>query len=495
MPSATIARMKTLFMHMGLPKTATTTLQRFCKDNSEALREKGIVFLRPPVRFPGIAPARNAHFLVGDKFDEDAKERSRRDARRMKRGMRSLEEAFADCERVLITDEALFPRTAVGRASFWPTVMESARRVGFEVRPIVYVRRQDRLALSWYNQNIKDAMWHWRTLSFDAWVNRRGPYMFDFRVGLSATASAVGGTDKLIVRSFDAAIAREGGIEADFLDALGIDSDASFTPAPREFNESICTNVLATKLIVNRSPWFSRPCVLLFRDAAIFASRASSAATTRLISPERALEVINCFRDSTSEVAQTYLCTDDPLFDDDVSGPPTWSPSDPRLAADALRFFRLVNLLQSGMLEGDVPAEGAPLLYHSAPPTRREQPALAPSALDGRDIEVDPRAFARASSSLGDFFCRRQTLMSTGERPDLLDDAYVEALVLALLGLDSPLSLAEANSLVRISPVTRLRARATRASSLARDLRDGDYLVQSETPPLRPRRRTSPDGS
>ena len=37
--------MKTLYLHIGLPKTGTTSIQKFCMDNKKKLNDMGINYL------------------------------------------------------------------------------------------------------------------------------------------------------------------------------------------------------------------------------------------------------------------------------------------------------------------------------------------------------------------------------------------------------------------------------------------------------------------
>ena len=46
-------RMKTLHVHIGTPKTATTAIQHFCKENAKILAEKGFCYpIFPKIPMP-----------------------------------------------------------------------------------------------------------------------------------------------------------------------------------------------------------------------------------------------------------------------------------------------------------------------------------------------------------------------------------------------------------------------------------------------------------
>ena len=56
--------MKTLYLHIGTPKTGTTSIQNFCMDNQKQLEEKGFYFPIFDYHFRNIGKYCNAHFLL-----------------------------------------------------------------------------------------------------------------------------------------------------------------------------------------------------------------------------------------------------------------------------------------------------------------------------------------------------------------------------------------------------------------------------------------------
>ena len=57
--------MRTLYLHIGTPKTATTSIQMFCVDNESVLKKLGYSYPILNFKFPKVEKRRNGHFLVG----------------------------------------------------------------------------------------------------------------------------------------------------------------------------------------------------------------------------------------------------------------------------------------------------------------------------------------------------------------------------------------------------------------------------------------------
>ena len=57
--------MRTLYVHIGTPKTATTSIQMFCVENQKVLNKQSYSYPLLDFVYPHVAHRRNGHFLVG----------------------------------------------------------------------------------------------------------------------------------------------------------------------------------------------------------------------------------------------------------------------------------------------------------------------------------------------------------------------------------------------------------------------------------------------
>ena len=63
--------MRTIYLHIGMPKTGTSAIQYFLSANQALLEEKGLIYRQMPWHYPGHTDRRNAHFLTGSIRDQN----------------------------------------------------------------------------------------------------------------------------------------------------------------------------------------------------------------------------------------------------------------------------------------------------------------------------------------------------------------------------------------------------------------------------------------
>ena len=149
----------TLYIHIGTPKTGTTALQGFLAKNRKTLQEHGAVFPDFGLVYKGVAKNRNAHFLVATKDPFRAKE--------MGVCMKILKQQAALYPKILISDESIwtfYGHPDVETAPFWKKLKEMLDGMDLDLKVIVYLRRQDQYAFSYYAQKIKEIEGTWATL-------------------------------------------------------------------------------------------------------------------------------------------------------------------------------------------------------------------------------------------------------------------------------------------------------------------------------------------
>ena len=110
---------KTLYIHIGTPKTGTTAIQGFCQDNAEELARHGYCFPDFTWLCPDFRSVRNGHFLVESVKDADGRVCAEAERQIFCRGMERIAELFRTYEAVILSDEGIWMATFERRKSLW----------------------------------------------------------------------------------------------------------------------------------------------------------------------------------------------------------------------------------------------------------------------------------------------------------------------------------------------------------------------------------------
>ncbi len=236
----------TLYIHIGTPKTGTTALQSFLAKNRKVLKAHGAVFPDFGLIYKGVAKNRNAHFLVASKKPFKTKE--------MKVCLARLKELSGKYEKLLISDESVwtfYGHPDVEAKPFWETLKKKLDSLGISLKVIVYLRRQDQYAYSYYAQKIKEAE---EIRVFRDYMLVDGPARarLDYAKELDIIAGAVG-KENLIVRRYDRGgfSGKDGTIQSDFLEAAGIEYTDDFKQGKPDRNITLHGQVLEAKRYYN----------------------------------------------------------------------------------------------------------------------------------------------------------------------------------------------------------------------------------------------------
>ena len=412
--------MKTLHVHIGTPKTGTSSLQEFCTVNEDVLHGFGYDYPLMPFEFPFVLNRRNGHFLIGSVEAGDREAYAESDARNLVRGLEVVQEAFTTYDDVVLSDESLYTRVVVNDdLTFCEVLTEHARRHGYSLHVIVYLRRPDSFALSLHNQYVKQRSPLVSLQDVLAQTSR-----FDYFQALERIAAYVG-RENITVRIYDRDILEGdgGSIYGDFLSCIGLAmSEAFLIPERDENNSSLPCNVLAIKAIVNELPGCTRTLDKPFHKAATRYAAHYPAEVTRygLLTAAQRRAFVGQFEESCRKVASVYLHSDEPLFSSAVEGEDEiWHIDNPWMGKDIVEFFRLVkNRQDAGVARARAagPGEDAGAGDGDAAPHALAEEQVSAflrycEALSG----LPEGAYERTVYCLGSFFLRRQMRIADGQ--------------------------------------------------------------------------------
>ncbi len=236
--------MATVYLHIGAPKTATSTLQRTLAKNYGRLLKNGVLYPRD---------LRNgdAHHLLVTDLIEKYQSRPMPDIwyGAHPRGqawdslLREIKRHENSINSVIVSSELFF-----GQTTYIDSMLEDVTDYlqGHEIRVIVYLRRQDQLYSSFYNQDVKGVR-HWSHSAYQFYQTHQ-IFQQDYHQLLN-TWSGVFGKKHIIIRPFEPEQWLNGDIVQDFCAAVGT---AGLRSKYRENDESLEMTQLYLKRCLNK---------------------------------------------------------------------------------------------------------------------------------------------------------------------------------------------------------------------------------------------------
>ena len=194
--------MRTLYVHIGTPKTATTSIQMFCVENQDILNEQGYSYPLLEFTYPHVANRRNGHFLVGWLYKLNGEEDVEKEQELWDEGLAMIHKEFEKYDNVILSDENIWHASNGRKFPFWSKLMEDAKEYDYQVKIVVYIRRQDTLANSWLSQQVKEGWNTNSTIKWDSFQQKTRKVVFNYYLLLEKIAE-VTGRENIIVRIFD----------------------------------------------------------------------------------------------------------------------------------------------------------------------------------------------------------------------------------------------------------------------------------------------------
>lgn len=337
--------MKTLHVHIGTPKTGTTSIQEFCMENSDILNSKGYCYPIMPFTFPDALEARNARFLVGDVFDKDGKASVEVAEKNFHEGVRRILELFEKFEHVVLSDENIWLNMDVSRKDLWKNLKKEADKAGFLIHVIVYLRRQDKYLYSLWNQRVKSR--RRIDVSYEDYVgNINLSVRLDYYNKLERMAGVIG-KENITVRRFDGGNFVGGSIYSDFLLAIGLTLTEEYKISQGERNPGLYGNTFEIKRILNSLPQMGDPKIHQFMKERLWecSELSEKEYPCEIMSKEEIAELLETYAEGNSKIAEEYLHEPGAeLFDGTIKDLPKWEKDNPYMIDDVIRFIGVLGM-------------------------------------------------------------------------------------------------------------------------------------------------------
>ncbi|MCC8101768.1 MAG: hypothetical protein LIP11_05750 [Clostridiales bacterium] len=344
--------MKTLYLHIGTPKTGTSSIQAFLRKNRKLLSRHGYSFPLMPFTYPGVPIQRNGHFLMvisssleNRNTPSDSPTPPKTNAlwkEHYTEGLATLHHEFESCDNVILSEERLWNAIYYDPMSFLEFLPKDAAENSYCIKIVVYLRRQDLFLTSLWNQRVKATKSGETLPEYLDNLAIQKPLYADYEKTLQ-TLSDTFGKENIIVRRFEPASWVEHSITKDFLDAIGMDYHLSFQPPAHTVNPSLNGNALEIQRLINRSDLLSNSEKLNL--SAYLKAIPESTQTDRAfqhLSVEESAALLAHYKDGNNRVAESYLHDGFPLFSDEIKETPMWQEENQEMLADTMRYFLTV---------------------------------------------------------------------------------------------------------------------------------------------------------
>ena len=239
---------KTVYLHIGMPKAGSTSLQLFCYHNADKLKEKSVLY---PIA-DNLDKKTNGRFInyrqiIFDVYNAELEEKS------LENYNRYFEERFlpiinnSDCNKIVFSEEGIWKNDVS------PEICDIMFRHGFNVKVIAYIRRPVEYLASYWQEHLKP--FHF-DLSFNCTLNE---CLENVSVNYEILEKYIDklGKDNVIIRPFESSQWKNNDLYEDFLSVIGIEklenpeikrvNESPFNRDAAEFMQMLRTNIMSQK--------------------------------------------------------------------------------------------------------------------------------------------------------------------------------------------------------------------------------------------------------
>ncbi len=325
--------MAIIYLHIGLPKTGTTAIQHFLRNNNDVLKEHGICYPDFGLTYSEISPYRNGHFVCQYFKGKNIPI--------YESVLPQLEELGKAFDKIILSDEAIW-RRGENQPELWKKLRDDFKKRNLRLCIIVYLRRQDRFLLSYYRQRVKGRH---TDLSFrDYLCESEEIYPLDYYSYMNMLSDILG-RENLFIRVYEKEQFHGNlkTLHSDFLDIFGLSPEDGFTVQQEELNKSLDDPHFELRRLLNSvSPEITTDPLLIqsFSENAKNSLHDDSVKTS-FFPPGEQSAYLERFAETNSRLAREYLGRDNGIlfYDDSDQELPLYKVDTEALLQETIRFY------------------------------------------------------------------------------------------------------------------------------------------------------------
>lgn len=337
--------MKTLYLHVGTTKTATTSIQRFLEENRNILQSHGYCFPNSLHRYPRANKRRNAHFLVAKVLDTDGTRNKQKEKEYFEEGLQQVRDAFQIYDNVILTDESIWYALSYLKKSLLLELKKEADEHKYQIKVIVYLRRQDELLLSRWNQEVKQNFTDAAIMTCEEYVataSKKQNKIYQYAQKLDEISAFIG-KENVIVRRFAKKSWKDQSIIHDFMHEIGLDVTEEFQELKESENLRLDKNTTEIKRVLNKNKDFTQTEITYFRGFLKEITKDNiEEEKTEMLAKEELQQFLKQYSEENKRVAEEYIEDGKPLFSSEIKDLPKWNPQNKKMQEEMIQFFAAV---------------------------------------------------------------------------------------------------------------------------------------------------------
>ncbi len=335
--------MAIVYLCIGTMKTGTTALQNFMRNNPKALEKQGFCYPFMEVG-PGPNPKnRNGNFLIYQSTQKDPQKKAKENEETRIAGYQKLQKLANDYSNIVLSEELLWHHCEKYE-NFWEDIVDNLKKINCQLKIVVYLRRQDELIQSLWNQGVKIGVR--LSVSFQKYIRTKKYKYFplDYYTHLKKIEQVVG-RENLLIRIYENGQyeGEEQSIISDFTHTLGITLTDEFKQDSERRNPSLNGNFIEMKRLINGLPEYREMSDFIEKpilSACAFQESHSPKKKQSFFTYEQQTAFLSEYEESNRKVATEFLNREDGvLFRKPIEHLPVYQVDSDTMYRDLITFL------------------------------------------------------------------------------------------------------------------------------------------------------------